>query len=62
MQIQAAVNALRNTRGLPWPKDHKMKDTEDLLDWLQFMFGFQVMKIEAAAYNAPVQIFIKISC
>ncbi|KAM0946799.1 putative 1,3-beta-glucan synthase [Dioscorea sansibarensis] len=40
-EIQAAVNALRNTRGLPWPKDHKMKVTEDLLDWLQVMFGFQ---------------------
>uniref|UniRef100_A0A1D1XVQ2 1,3-beta-glucan synthase n=2 Tax=Anthurium amnicola TaxID=1678845 RepID=A0A1D1XVQ2_9ARAE len=39
-EIQAAVFALRNTRGLPWPKDHK-KDTEDILDWLQAMFGFQ---------------------
>ncbi|GAV73698.1 LOW QUALITY PROTEIN: Glucan_synthase domain-containing protein/DUF605 domain-containing protein/FKS1_dom1 domain-containing protein, partial [Cephalotus follicularis] len=39
-EIQAAVFALRNTRGLPWPKDHKKKD-EDILDWLQEMFGFQ---------------------
>ncbi|CAN1335765.1 Callose synthase 3 [Linum perenne] len=39
-EIQAAVVALRNTRGLPWPKDHKKKD-EDILDWLQSMFGFQ---------------------
>ncbi|KAJ0968856.1 hypothetical protein J5N97_021733 [Dioscorea zingiberensis] len=40
-EIQAAVNALRNTRGLTWPKDRKKKVTEDLLDWLQVMFGFQ---------------------
>lgn len=42
LQIRAAVYALRNTRGLPWPKDHKRKTDEDLLDWLQSMFGFQV--------------------
>ncbi|XP_058098220.1 callose synthase 3-like isoform X2 [Magnolia sinica] len=40
-EIQAAVFALRNTRGLPWHKDHKKKVDEDLLDWLQAMFGFQ---------------------
>ncbi|EHA8591463.1 putative Callose synthase 2 [Cocos nucifera] len=40
-EIQAAVSALRNTRGLPWPKDHKKKPDQDLLDWLQAMFGFQ---------------------
>ncbi|KAK4773562.1 hypothetical protein SAY87_028581 [Trapa incisa] len=40
-EIQAAVIALRNTRGLPWPKDHKKKKDEDILDWLQAMFGFQ---------------------
>ncbi|XP_057954435.1 callose synthase 3 [Malania oleifera] len=40
-EIQAAVLALRNTRGLPWPKDHKKKKDEDVLDWLQAMFGFQ---------------------
>ncbi|KAM7277956.1 hypothetical protein ACFE04_005090 [Oxalis oulophora] len=40
-EIQAAVVALRNTRGLPWPKDHKKKKDEDILDWLQEMFGFQ---------------------
>lgn len=41
-EIQAAVLALRNTRGLPWPKDYKKKkDDEDILDWLQAMFGFQ---------------------
>ncbi|KAF8015337.1 hypothetical protein BT93_H0983 [Corymbia citriodora subsp. variegata] len=39
-EIQAAVMALRNTRGLPWPEDHKKKD-DDILDWLQAMFGFQ---------------------
>ncbi|TYJ21863.1 hypothetical protein E1A91_A08G090700v1 [Gossypium mustelinum] len=39
--IQAAVYALRNTRGLPWPNDHKRKKDEDILDWLQEMFGFQ---------------------
>lgn len=42
LQIQAAVHALRNTRGLPWPKDYKKKKDEDILDWLQSMFGFQV--------------------
>uniref|UniRef100_A0A2P2MMN0 1,3-beta-glucan synthase n=1 Tax=Rhizophora mucronata TaxID=61149 RepID=A0A2P2MMN0_RHIMU len=40
-EIQAAVSALRNTRGLPWPKDHKNQVNEDILDWLQSMFGFQ---------------------
>ncbi|KAG5565273.1 hypothetical protein RHGRI_001233 [Rhododendron griersonianum] len=40
-EIQASVSALRNTRGLPWPKDHKKKADEDILDWLQAMFGFQ---------------------
>ncbi|KAL3604876.1 hypothetical protein D5086_005735 [Populus alba] len=40
-EIQAAVLALRNTRGLPWPKDYKKKTDEDVLDWLQAMFGFQ---------------------
>ncbi|CAA0815271.1 Callose synthase 3 [Striga hermonthica] len=39
--IQAVVHALRNTRGLPWPKDYKNKKDEDVLDWLQSMFGFQ---------------------
>jgi len=41
-QIQAAVFALRNTRGLAWPKDSKKKKDEDILDWLGAMFGFQV--------------------
>ncbi|KAL5549544.1 hypothetical protein UlMin_004775 [Ulmus minor] len=40
-EIQAAVSALRNTRGLPWPERHKKKINEDILDWLQHMFGFQ---------------------
>ncbi|GLT55537.1 hypothetical protein SLA2020_286500 [Shorea laevis] len=40
-EIQASVSALRNTRGLPWPKDHQKKVNEDMLDWLQAMFGFQ---------------------
>ncbi|XP_022146133.1 callose synthase 1 [Momordica charantia] len=40
-EIQATVSALRNTRGLPWPKNHKKKVDEDILDWLQAMFGFQ---------------------
>ncbi|GAB2216631.1 hypothetical protein Droror1_Dr00024407 [Drosera rotundifolia] len=40
-EIQASVMALRNTRGLPWPKGHKKKVDEDILDWLQAMFGFQ---------------------
>ncbi|XP_042488374.1 callose synthase 3-like isoform X2 [Macadamia integrifolia] len=40
-EIQAAVVALRNTRGLPWPRGHNKKLDEDVLDWLQAMFGFQ---------------------
>ncbi|CAN6833956.1 unnamed protein product [Brassica oleracea] len=40
-EIQATVIALRNTRGLPWPAGHKKKIDEDMLDWLQTMFGFQ---------------------
>ncbi|KAG7014213.1 Callose synthase 2, partial [Cucurbita argyrosperma subsp. argyrosperma] len=40
-EIQATVTALRNTRGLPWPKNHNKKVDEDILDWLQAMFGFQ---------------------
>ncbi|KAJ6702619.1 CALLOSE SYNTHASE 3-RELATED [Salix koriyanagi] len=40
-EIQAAVVALRNTRGLPWHKDYRKKNDEDVLDWLQAMFGFQ---------------------
>ncbi|GMP62506.1 hypothetical protein CsSME_00024598 [Camellia sinensis var. sinensis] len=40
-EIQASVSALRNTRGLPWPKGHKKKVDEDILHWLQAMFGFQ---------------------
>ncbi|XP_061367624.1 callose synthase 3-like [Gastrolobium bilobum] len=40
-EIQATVHALRNTRGLPWPKDYKKKKDEDILDWLGSMFGFQ---------------------
>ena len=43
LQIQAAVVALRNTRGLPWPKEYNKRKDEDILDWLQAMFGFQVM-------------------
>ncbi|CAN6481516.1 unnamed protein product [Victoria cruziana] len=40
-EIKAAVFALRNTRGLPWPHDYKRKPDDDLLDFLQAMFGFQ---------------------
>ncbi|XP_011086981.1 callose synthase 1 [Sesamum indicum] len=40
-EIQASVAALRNTRGLPWQEGHKKKVDEDILDWLQAMFGFQ---------------------
>uniref|UniRef100_M8C7W7 1,3-beta-glucan synthase n=1 Tax=Aegilops tauschii TaxID=37682 RepID=M8C7W7_AEGTA len=40
-EIQASFHALRNTRGLPWPKDHEKKDDADLLEWLQALFGFQ---------------------
>ncbi|XP_030967643.1 callose synthase 2-like [Quercus lobata] len=45
-EIQASVSALRNIRGLPWPKDHQKKVNEDILDWLQAMFGFQKDNVE----------------
>ncbi|GAV77615.1 Glucan_synthase domain-containing protein/DUF605 domain-containing protein/FKS1_dom1 domain-containing protein [Cephalotus follicularis] len=41
LEIRTTVAALRNTRGLPWPKGYKKKLDEDILDWLQAMFGFQ---------------------
>ncbi|XP_072071701.1 callose synthase 3-like isoform X9 [Arachis hypogaea] len=40
-EIQGAVYALRNIRGLPWPKDYKKNKDADILDWLGLMFGFQ---------------------
>ncbi|KAL2461368.1 Callose synthase 2 [Abeliophyllum distichum] len=40
-EIKASVAALRSIRGLPWPKGHTKKVDEDILDWLQAMFGFQ---------------------
>ncbi|CAM8892739.1 unnamed protein product [Rhodiola kirilowii] len=40
-EIQAAVLALRNTRGLPRPKEYMKRKDEDILDWLQDLFGFQ---------------------
>nr|XP_023916506.1 callose synthase 2-like [Quercus suber] len=45
-EIQASVSALRNIRGLPWPKDDQKKVNEDILDWLQAMFGFQKDNVE----------------
>ncbi|ESW21090.1 hypothetical protein PHAVU_005G040900 [Phaseolus vulgaris] len=45
-EIQAAVSALRNIRGLPWTKGHANKVNEDILDWLQLMFGFQKDNVE----------------
>ncbi|XP_058723122.1 callose synthase 1-like [Vicia villosa] len=45
-EIQAACSALRNTRGLPWPTNHGNKVNEDILDWLQLMFGFQKGNVE----------------
>ncbi|KAE9584923.1 putative 1,3-beta-glucan synthase [Lupinus albus] len=44
-EIQAAAAALRTIRGLPWPRDHGSKN-EDILDWLQLMFGFQKGNVE----------------
>ncbi|KAD5961694.1 hypothetical protein E3N88_13167 [Mikania micrantha] len=40
-EIQAAVVALRYTRGLPWGREYKRKKQDDIFDWLQVMFGFQ---------------------
>ncbi|KAL4198845.1 hypothetical protein AMTRI_Chr03g48090 [Amborella trichopoda] len=42
LEIKAAVAALHNIRGLHWPKDaDERENCRDLLDWLQFTFGFQ---------------------
>lgn len=41
LRFKLFFSALRNTRGLPWPKGCKKKVDEDSLDWLQSMFGFQ---------------------
>ncbi|KAF7087399.1 hypothetical protein CFC21_090593 [Triticum aestivum] len=40
-KIHATYHTLRDTRGLPWPKDHGKKEDADLLDWPHAMFGFQ---------------------
>ncbi|KAL8241412.1 hypothetical protein R6Q59_014766 [Mikania micrantha] len=40
-EIQAAVAALRYTRGLPWGREYKRKKQDDIFDWLQVLFGFQ---------------------
>lgn len=58
MQIQAAVFALRNTRGLPWPKEHKKKKDEDILDWLQAMFGFQVMYFSRTELQLSLTLYL----
>ena len=44
-QICAAVAALRNTHSLSWPSSRKPAKAIplDILDWLQAMFGFQVL-------------------
>ncbi|KAD5961615.1 hypothetical protein E3N88_13088 [Mikania micrantha] len=39
--IQAAVAALRCTRGLPWGREYRRKKQDDIFDWLQVTFGFQ---------------------
>ncbi|KAL8241406.1 hypothetical protein R6Q59_014760 [Mikania micrantha] len=40
-KIQAAVAALRCTRGLPWGREYRRKKQDDIFDWLQVTFGFQ---------------------
>ncbi|GJV43514.1 callose synthase 3 [Tanacetum coccineum] len=37
----SAVVALRYIRGLPWRREYKRRKQDDVLDWLQMMFGFQ---------------------
>jgi callose synthase len=42
-EVRAAVEALRNVRGLPWlteKEPHSRAGDLDCLDWLQDMFGF----------------------
>ncbi|GMP70835.1 hypothetical protein CsSME_00029513 [Camellia sinensis var. sinensis] len=52
-EIQVSVSALQNTRGLPWPKGHKKKVDEDILDWLQAMFGFQNLPSPTTTTTSP---------
>ncbi|XP_056696651.1 callose synthase 5 [Spinacia oleracea] len=44
-EVKAAISALWNTRGLPWPpasEQHRQRTNDlDLFDWLKAMFGFQ---------------------
>lgn len=43
-EVRAAVESLRNVRGLPWQTEkesHPRAGDLDCLDWLQDMFGFQ---------------------
>ncbi|KAD5508750.1 hypothetical protein E3N88_16453 [Mikania micrantha] len=42
IQIQASVSPLRNTSGFPWPEVYKKKGDDDILDWLQAIFGYEV--------------------
>lgn len=57
-QIHVTVSALRNTRSLPWPKDYKKKVDEDILDWLQAMFGFQVRLLpNRLSYTSQIFMF-----
>ncbi|KAL8228599.1 hypothetical protein R6Q59_000008 [Mikania micrantha] len=41
-EIQASVSPLRNTSGFPWPEVYKKKGDDDILDWLQAIFGYEV--------------------
>ncbi|KAL8542062.1 hypothetical protein ACS0TY_003066 [Phlomoides rotata] len=42
-EIKIAIAAIRSARGLPLLEDFKRRMPHmDLLDWLQFSFGFQV--------------------
>lgn len=43
-QIKYAIASVRNVRGLPFLEDFQRRMPDmDMLDWLQFCFGFQVL-------------------
>ena len=41
---------------MPWPKGYKKKVDQDILDWLQAMFGFQVSVTFFLSLNSFVMI------
>ncbi|KAL8542060.1 hypothetical protein ACS0TY_003066 [Phlomoides rotata] len=56
-EIKIAIAAIRSARGLPLLEDFKRRMPHmDLLDWLQFSFGFQ---LEDGAVDEQMKKFFK---